>query len=73
MAAIPWPAFDALPSKASSLPPKVRDQWGFNVFRIKRPHGPKEPEREVAYNPWSPTGGGSFHVPKAFGAFTFVE
>jgi hypothetical protein len=73
MAVIPWPAFDALTSKAPSLPPKARDAWKFNVYRIKRPHGPKEPERDVAYNAWSSTGGGSFHKPDHFGTFVFGD
>jgi hypothetical protein len=73
LAVIPWPAFDALPSKAASLPPAGGHEWRFNVYRIKRPHGPSAPERDVAYNAWSPTGSRSFHVPAAFGVFAFTD
>jgi hypothetical protein len=73
LALVPWPAFDSLPSKAPALPPRAGDEWRFNVYRIKRPHGPERPEQDVAYHAWSPTGSPSFHVPAAFGAFTFGE
>lgn len=71
-AVLPWKAFRSLPSKASSLPPRANDRWRFNIYRIKRPHGPKRPEHEVAYNAWAPTGSPSFHVPSRFGDFVFV-
>ena len=69
-AAIPWPDFANLPTTVT-LPPRRGDSWQFNVFRIKRPHGPEAPERDVVYAAWSPTGGPSFHVPSAFKDFRF--
>src|SRR4051812_41718659 len=71
LAVVPWPAFDALPSKPASLPPWAGDEWRFNVYRIKRPHGPERPNDDVVHNAWSPTGSPSFHVPSAFGVMTF--
>ena len=56
-----------------ALPPKVGDRWRFNVFRIKRPHGPSEPEREAVYAAWSIPSGPSFHDPAAFRDFVFAE
>jgi Carbohydrate family 9 binding domain-like len=70
---IPWPAFRTLPSsKAVALPPKSGDAWRFNVFRIKRPHGPREPERGTVAAAWSKPPGESFHVPASFRDFVFV-
>jgi hypothetical protein len=71
LAVVPWPAFDPLPSKAPSLPPRAGDEWRFNVYRIKRPRGPERPNEDVVHNAWSPTGGPSFHVPAAFGVMAF--
>jgi len=71
LAVVPWPAFASLPSKARALPPDPGDEWRFNVYRIKRPGGPQQPELNVAHHAWSPTGQGSFHVPSAFGVLTF--
>jgi hypothetical protein len=42
------------------------------VFRIKRPHGPAEPEREAIYAAWSVPSGPSFHDPAAFREFVFA-
>jgi hypothetical protein len=70
---IPWSAFRTLPSsKAVTLPPKSGDAWRFNVFRIKRPHGPKGPERDAVEAAWSKPPGESFHVPGSFRDFVFV-
>ena len=69
-AAIPWAALRSLPC-AAALPPRPGDEWRFNVYRIKRPHGPARPDHEVVYAAWSPTGGPSFHVPEAFGVLAF--
>ena len=70
---IPWSAFRSLPStKALALPPKNGDAWRFNVFRIKRPHGPKEPERDAVEAAWSKPPGHSFHVPASFRDFVFA-
>jgi len=69
---IPWPAFRSLPSTAAvSLPPKDGDAWRFNVFRIKRPRGPKEPGRDAVEAAWSKPPGDSFHLPAAFRDFVF--
>ena len=70
---LPWSAFRSLPSaKTISLPPKAQDAWRFNVFRIKRPGGPKAPEKEVVEAAWSPVPGESFHVPEVFRDFVFA-
>ena len=69
---IPWSAFRSLPSTAAvPLPPKDGDAWRFNVFRIKRPHGPKEPRRDAVEAAWSKPPGDSFHVPASFRDFVF--
>jgi hypothetical protein len=70
---IPWSAFRSLPStKAVTLPPKSGDAWRFNVFRIKRPHGPKEPGKDAVEAAWSKPPGQSFHVPSSFRDFVFA-
>ncbi len=56
---------------AARVPPSSGDRWGFNVFRIKRPHGPSEPERDAIYAAWSVPPGPSFHVPSSFRALVF--
>jgi hypothetical protein len=71
-AAMPWRDFASLPTSVA-LPPRAGDRWRFNVYRIKRPHGPDRPEEQVVYAAWSPTGGPSFHVPDAFRDFIFSE
>lgn len=70
VAAIPWAGLRTLPVSAS-LPPREGDHWRFNVFRIKRPHGPTRPNDNVVLAAWSATGGPSFHVPAAFGEMVF--
>lgn len=72
LATCPWAAFASLPAKAPALPPRAGDRWRFNVYRIKRPHGPARPEEGVAYNAWSPTGSPSFHAPAAFRDLVFA-
>jgi cellulose/xylan binding protein with CBM9 domain len=67
---LPWDGFRPLPS-AAPLPPRDGDRWRFNVYRIKRPHGPARPHDDVINAAWSPTGSPSFHVPSAFGNFVF--
>jgi hypothetical protein len=70
---MPWSAFHSLPStKTVSLPPKRGDAWRFNVFRIKRPHGPKAPEKDAVEAAWSKPPGESFHVPASFRDFVFA-
>jgi hypothetical protein len=71
-ALLPWPGFRTLPSARSiSLPPKPGDAWRFNVFRIKRPGGPKAPEKDAVFAAWSPPAVRSFHSPEAFRPLVF--
>ena len=70
-ATLPWAGFAALDDTAVTLPPVPGDRWKFNVFRIKRPGGPGDPERGVILAPWSPTPGPSFHAPAAFRDLVF--
>ncbi len=69
---LPWTALAAKAPAGTALPPKEGDRWRFNVFRIERPGGPSEPERDAQYLAWSPTGQKSFHVPQAFRDFVFA-
>ncbi len=57
---LPWEGLDlpVAPAAGAEIP--------FNVFRIKRPGGPEDPEAGAVFAAWSPTGGPSFHVPEAF-------
>jgi hypothetical protein len=71
-AAMPWADFASLPAKVG-LPPRAGDRWRFNVYRIKRPHGPARPHDDVVYAAWSPTGGPSFHVPDVFRDLVFSD
>ncbi len=74
VALLPWSGFATLPDSGDvPLPPRGGDVWGFNIFRIKRPAGPAEPERDAVYAAWSPTSGPSFHEPAVFRALEFVE
>lgn len=71
---LPWAAFRSLPSsRAVSLPPKPGDAWRFNVFRIKRPNGPSDPETGAVEAAWSKPPGESFHVPESFRDFVFTS
>jgi hypothetical protein len=64
---LPWTGLRSLsPATAGCLPPRPGDRWRFNVFRIKRPHGPVDPERDSVYAAWSVPDGPSFHVPTFF-------
>ena len=69
-ATMPWSDFASLPARAQ-LPPAPGDRWRFNVFRIKRPGGPGDPEAGVLYLAWSPNPSPSFHYPDAFRDFVF--
>ncbi len=72
-ALLPWPGLADLPSaRKVSLPPRPRDAWRFNVFRIERPGGPKAPEEGAVYAAWSPPSGESFHDPSAFRDLVFT-
>jgi hypothetical protein len=45
-----------------------------NVFRIKRPGGPADPEHGAIYAAWSvPPSGPSFHAPDSFRELVFVD
>jgi len=68
---LPWSSLAAKAPSGTELPPKAGDRWRFNVFPIDRPFGPAEPEKDVQYLPWSPTGQKSFHVPAAFRELVF--
>jgi hypothetical protein len=71
-AVLPFAGLRSLPvPDAIRIPPQAGDAWRFNVFRIKRPHGPMRPAAGAIFAAWSPTGTPSFHVPGAFQAFTF--
>jgi hypothetical protein len=71
-AALPFAGLRSLPVPDDvRLPPQAGDAWRFNVFRIKRPHGPMRPAHGAILAAWSPTGTPSFHVPAAFQALTF--
>ncbi len=72
VAFFPWNGFRSLPSaRATRLPPQPGDRWRFNVFRIERPHGKSDPEKDGVFAAWSPTGQPSFHVPAAFRDFVY--
>jgi hypothetical protein len=69
---LPWSGFRSLPSaREVTLPPEPGDTWRFNVFRIKRPGGPTEPEKDAVFAAWSPPAGRSFHDAGAFRPFRF--
>jgi len=72
VAFLPWSALAAKAPPGTALPPKPGDRWRFNVFRIERPGGPTDPEKEARYLAWSPTGQHSFHVPEAFREIEFA-
>jgi len=70
---LPWTGFQSLPSaKGIALPPKPRDAWRFNVFRVKRPGGKAAPETGAVEAAWSPPPGESFHVPEVFRDLVFA-
>lgn len=74
IAVLPWSSFATLTdSSGISIPPHAGDVWRFNIFRIKRPFGPTEPDRDVVYAAWSPPSGRSFHEPTVFRALEFIE
>jgi hypothetical protein len=73
LARLPWDGLATLSSAAASrVPPKPGDSWHFNVFRIKRPGGPKAPGEGAVYAAWSVPDGQSFHVPAKFRPFRFA-
>ena len=68
---LPWSGFDAVPGTDVTVPPEAGDRWWFNVFRIKRPHGPRDPRRDLVLDAWAPVPGASFHVPEVFRTMEF--
>jgi len=74
LAWLPWSGLATLaPEVAEVAPPKAGDRWQFNVFRIKRPNGPSDPERDAVYAAWSTPPGPSFHDPSAFRDLVFTQ
>lgn len=72
LAFLPWTGFQSLPSAdAIALPPTAGDRWRFNVFRIKRPSGERQPNRDAVFAAWSPPTGDSFHEPAVFRDLVF--
>ena len=71
LAWLPWHGLRLTAEVAAHVPPAPGDRWRFNVFRIKRPYGPAEPEREAIYAAWSVPGGPSFHEPRSFRDLVF--
>jgi len=72
LAWLPWSGLAAMtPTVSPLVPPAHGDVWHFNVFRIKRPHGPADPERDAIYAAWSPPDGPSFHAPAFFRSLVF--
>ena len=73
LAWLPWRGLQSMASEVTPrVPPAPGDAWRFNVFRIKRPHGPAEPERDAIYAAWSVPEGPSFHEPGAFRRMEFM-
>ena len=69
---LPWSGLAQMAAGVTRLvPPKPGDAWRFNLFRIKRPNGPAEPDRGAVYAAWSPPDGPSFHAPAFFRDFVF--
>ena len=73
VALLPWKALASKAPPGTAVPPKPGDRWRINVFRIERPGGPKDPEKDARFLAWSPTGNRSFHVPLAFRELVFGE
>lgn len=70
---LPWKGLGRLPSAARvALPPKAGDAWRFNVFRIERPGGPGNPEKDGVFAAWSPPSVTSFHDAAAFRPLVFA-
>ena len=70
---LPWGGLKKSPAGGRlTLPPRPGEVWRFNVFRIERPGGPRDPKRDVQLLAWSPTGQPNFHVPSAFREMTFA-
>jgi thiamine biosynthesis lipoprotein len=72
VAQLPWSALGPKAPVGTAVPPLAGDVWRFNVFRIERPGGPAESEKDAQYLAFSPTGQTSFHVPAAFREIVFA-
>ncbi len=71
-ALLPWDGVLAVEGTAAPrAAPQPGDRWRFNVFRIKRPGGPADPERGAIYAAWSVPDGPNFHAPAAFRDMVF--
>jgi hypothetical protein len=64
-----WTAELAIPFRSvAAEPPRRRDRWRGNFFRIDRPlNVPRE------LSAWSPTARATFHMPQRFGVIEFHE
>jgi hypothetical protein len=72
LARLPWIGLRSLyPAPAVALPPRSGQSWRFNVFRIKRPGGPENPQHGAVLAAWSKPSGPSFHDPAAFQTLRF--
>jgi hypothetical protein len=73
-ALLPWPGLRALPSaKSVAVPPRPGQAWRFNAFRIERPGGKAQPEKDAVFAALSPPPVESFHDPSAFRDLVFVS
>ena len=73
LARLPWEGLRSLyPAASVALPPAPGQAWRFNVFRIKRPGGPANPQEGPVLAAWSKPAGPSFHDPAAFRPVTFL-
>ena len=73
-ACLPWKGLRALPSTAGvRTPPRPGDRWRFNAFRIARPGGKANPERDAVKAAWSQPSGDTFHDPSVFRDMVFTD
>jgi hypothetical protein len=54
----------------ASVPPKGRDIWHLNLYRVERPV--KQRPQDCILIAWSPTLRDTFHVPQSFGEVVFA-
>ena len=73
IALLPWSDLATLNETDVSFPPQRGDRWKVNVFRIKRPGGLEDPERDAVYAAWSQPPDASFHAPEVFREMEFVR
>jgi hypothetical protein len=70
---LPWSGLRALPSVARvETPPRPGERWRFNVFRIERPGGKANPEKDAVQVAWSKPSGDTFHDPSVFRDMVFL-